>query len=378
MSFDFSTLIANRTPADVSRVKELAYKIRSGTASESELEEFNSAAMKGAYNHTDLNRVTAAMESLKAKLEGYGYAVPGYQRIRVPHTKESRLPEGYTELAWIESTGTQYIDTGFKHNQDTRTVMDVQATSMTANAWAFGGRITNSNARHDVFYYNTNSTWASDYHSSRKYPEGIGATDRVLIDFDKNVCAFNGVTVTHEATTFQSTANLVLLALNTAGTISGQMSAKLYSCQIYDNGTLVRDYVPCTNSAGVAGLYDLANDVFYQNAGTGSFVAGDVVSTATMATKAAVSDDVVEYDPYTWYEFDYPTPKIMTMYLLNVAAIRSVIAVMKSTPSVPPDVSNFMTQEANDIEKILGDVNLLLINSSMSWYYSNDLFSGEV
>lgn len=81
MSFDFSTLVTDRTQADVNRVKQIAEKIKNGTASESELAEFNSAAMKGAYNYTDLNRVTAAMEALKAKLEGYGYAVPGYQYI---------------------------------------------------------------------------------------------------------------------------------------------------------------------------------------------------------------------------------------------------------------------------------------------------------
>lgn len=191
------------------------------------------------------------------------------------------LPAGYTQAEYIQSSGTQYIDTGFMHNQDTRVVMDVQPTSVSDNAWAFGGRITNSSAKHDVFYYYTsNSSWTSDYDSSRKYHNGVGATDRVLIDFDKNVCSVNGVTDTHTSTTFQSTTNLILLALSTAGTISGQMSAKLYSCQIYDNGTLIRDYVPCTNSAGVAGLYDMANGVFYQNAGTGSFAVGTSIITS--------------------------------------------------------------------------------------------------
>lgn len=112
MSFDFSTLVTGRTQADVNRVKQIAEKIKNGTASESELAEFNGAAMKGAYNYTDLNRVTAAMEALKAKLEGYGYAVPGYQKIKIPHPSAgggSRLPEGYTELAWIEKIGRAHV-----------------------------------------------------------------------------------------------------------------------------------------------------------------------------------------------------------------------------------------------------------------------------
>lgn len=49
---------------------------------------------------------------------------------------------------------------------------------------------------------------------------------------------------------------------------------KLYACQIYDNGTLVRDFYPCTNESGAVGLYDLVGKQFYSNAGTGAFVAG--------------------------------------------------------------------------------------------------------
>ena len=35
-----------------------------------------------------------------------------------------RLPEGYTELKYIETTGTQHIDTGIIPNQDTRIICE--------------------------------------------------------------------------------------------------------------------------------------------------------------------------------------------------------------------------------------------------------------
>ena len=95
MSFEYSTLITDRTQADVSRVEQIAAKIKAGTASESELTEFNSAAMKGAYNYTDLNRVTTAMEDLKAKLNGYGYAVPGYAPVYVQGSRTAWTEEDY-------------------------------------------------------------------------------------------------------------------------------------------------------------------------------------------------------------------------------------------------------------------------------------------
>lgn len=111
MSFDFTTLITDRTQADVDRVKAIAKKIENGTASESEIAEFNGAAMKGAYNYTDLNRVTAAMEYLKSNLEGYGYAVPGYQRIEVPHPSENKYdPYLWYEVDWpTETTMITYL-----------------------------------------------------------------------------------------------------------------------------------------------------------------------------------------------------------------------------------------------------------------------------
>ena len=190
------------------------------------------------------------------------------------------LPSGYTPLDYIESTGTEYIDTGFKHNQNTRVVMDVQATSITANAWAFEGRIAYYSAAQGVFfYYDGYGTWCADYATSdnRKQFSGIATTDRLSIDFNKNSVTINGSTQTFTATSFQSTCNLTLLAANTNGTVAGHLSARLYSCKIYDNGTLIRDFVPCKNESGTCGLFDVKNNRFYGNAGTkGSFRSGPV------------------------------------------------------------------------------------------------------
>ena len=193
----------------------------------------------------------------------------------------SGLPAGFTALDYIESTGSQYIDTGFKHNQDTRVVMDAQLTSVSSNAWLFEGRNGTGSAsslasKSVFFYYSSTSLWTTDYGGSgdRLNFSGIGSTDRLSIDYDKNICTINGQTVTHTATTFQSNYNLFLLADNRAGSASGPASAKLYSCQIYDNGTLIRDFAPCINASGEIGLYDKVNGAFYGNAGSGEFTGG--------------------------------------------------------------------------------------------------------
>ena len=203
-----------------------------------------------------------------------------FMRKGESHTAPKQgLPSGYTELAYIQSSGTQYIDTGLKPNQNTRVVMHVNPISITADVWAFGGRNADgTNGKGVFFYYSSGSLWNADYYdgSGRKSFSGISSTADLNIDYDKNTCTINGVSVNFTAKTFKSDFNITLLACNTGGTVAGHLSAKLYSCQIYDNGTLVRDFVPCINASGEVGLYDLVGKQFYGNAGTGVFTGSEV------------------------------------------------------------------------------------------------------
>lgn len=73
MSFDFSTLITDRTVADVERARQLNAKaIETMTAEE--LAEFI-AGLKGAYNVSDLNRVGACVAALTQLLHDVGINV---------------------------------------------------------------------------------------------------------------------------------------------------------------------------------------------------------------------------------------------------------------------------------------------------------------
>lgn len=55
-------------------------------------------------------------------------------------------------------------------------------------------------------------------------------------------------------------------------------SAKFKELKIYDDIELVRNYIPCyRKSDNVVGMYDLVEDKFHTNSGTGDFVAGPEV-----------------------------------------------------------------------------------------------------
>lgn len=190
----------------------------------------------------------------------------------------SGLPAGCTRLAYIQSGGTQYIDTGFKPNNNTKVIAEVQfATAPTTHSCIFGVR--NANAQQFWCYYRYDGNgyvirYASGSASDKKV--SCAATDRAQITMDKNVLTVNGASVTHADGTFQATHNMYLFAANNAGSLQYPGSFKLYSCKIYDNGVLVRDFVPCISHANVVCLYDLVEGKFYTNLGPGLFIGSEV------------------------------------------------------------------------------------------------------
>lgn len=188
----------------------------------------------------------------------------------------SRLPFGYTELVYIESNGAPCINTEVVPNQDTKVVMDFTVTSTAATGWLFCGRTTSSSAAFGVYAYQSTGKFYAAY-GADKYTFSLTVRDAIQrCVFDKNVVTIDSESYSFAEQSFEASTTLYLLARNTAGTLASYAYAKLYACQIYDNGTLVRDFVPCVDPAGNVGLYDLVTQAFFGNAGTGTFIGSEV------------------------------------------------------------------------------------------------------
>ena len=101
----------------------------------------------------------------------------------------------------------------------------------------------------------------------------------LLLDGPESVASVNEeqVNLGSSAHVITSMPAICLLCLNNNGTKSRIMPAKLFSCQIEKEGSLVRDLVPCIDPSGSVGVYDLIDEKFFGNAGTGTFTAGPVV-----------------------------------------------------------------------------------------------------
>jgi hypothetical protein len=202
------------------------------------------------------------------------------------------LPGGYTQVQYIESSGTQYIDTGFRPSQDARVVMDAQITaaSLSTHAVIFGCRTTATTGMFALGYagHKSPQSFRSDYGSDQKsFEASVALNKRHMFDKSKSACAIDSNSVTNAASAFQVECNLFLFANNDAGTLNNATPMRLYSCRIYDGDSLVRDFVPCKNPGGTVGLYDMANATFYAGSGSGTFKAGGTVLSGAVARRVS-------------------------------------------------------------------------------------------
>ena len=187
------------------------------------------------------------------------------------------LPKGYTKCEYIESTGTQYIDTGYKPNQDTLTKMNMNLVSFNGNDVPYGSRVAFNDNQYEM------TTFPSDYKPQFRFnsfntssggtlgtPISIGSHK---IETSKNGLFIDDVQIgdTPTSQTFTCINNLFLFARNTQGTAGAFANIKLYSCQIYDNGTLVRNFIPCLDTNGTPCLYDTVSKQPFYNQGSGTF-----------------------------------------------------------------------------------------------------------
>lgn len=80
----------------------------------------------------------------------------------------------------------------------------------------------------------------------------------------------------------------------------------------------------------------------------------------------------------TWIVRDKPLQADMERYFQNVQTIRELLSVYSTTPQAPTVSKKFDYRMANDLEKILVDVNDLTNKMEQTWLYSDDIFIGEV
>ena len=193
------------------------------------------------------------------------------------------LPEGYTQLEYIESTGTQWIDTGVVPKSTTKVEFDVQYSANESanyhNGWGSSGdqeAFLWGYGKSGKFYASVSSDWTSSH--LENYALDL---NRHKYELQSGSQKFDGVEF--GTTTIGDTASSGQTMYLFAGHVewSNQpdyyTKEKVFSCKIYDGNTLIRDFVPVRNSSNQIGLYDVVSGQFYGNGGSGTFTAGPTV-----------------------------------------------------------------------------------------------------
>lgn len=215
-------------------------------------------------------------------------SISGY-KVSIVNVELLGSNKEYERVEYIESDATQYIDTGFKPNQNTKVVMDTQFVGVNESITfqAFFGA--NDGGQFSAGYHDLNGDYYVYCNDKAKAYETEMIMDRMTVSMDGSVAHIgDSITLTYSPGEFQSTDNLYLFARNMSGTASYQSKIRVYGCQIYDNGVLIRDYIPAVDNNGVAGLYDSVNDSFVYSS-IGSAFATGVIMGETIATQKTSS-----------------------------------------------------------------------------------------
>lgn len=180
-------------------------------------------------------------------------------------------------LDYMTFTGTQYIDTKIKPNQDTKAEIKFKVTNGT-NA-LFGCREAGAADSKQRFYmlssFSPSDTLAFGFGSTRGKLDGQYAdTELHTYTLDKTGGYADGVSkISYPEDTFQSTRSIYLGCLyeNNAILSGYVMKGQVYYFKVWQNDELVMDLVPIINKSDEYCFLDKVSGTEFKNAGSGTF-----------------------------------------------------------------------------------------------------------
>lgn len=190
---------------------------------------------------------------------------------------------------YIESSGTQYIDTGY--NVKANSAFEIIANASTSNSQyptLFGVRRSNMTGSMAMFakynndtraYYNWGGSNTADavlyshFNFNGNKTKYQISKNQVIAQADNGKIASIPVTGTDAV----NDLSVYVFSLNEGGSDMGSIchcTGKLYRFRIYEDDALVHEFIPWTDANDVVCLKDTVTGDFKYNAGTGVFTRG--------------------------------------------------------------------------------------------------------
>lgn len=182
------------------------------------------------------------------------------------------LPKEYQQVEYLESTGRQYIDTNLAFN--TLYTYDVSVSyNNLSETYAMG--IVGATCMYVGVDNTLFTTYSNNNINGDRLPYIVG--NRVNYVLKNGSQTIDTVEVSTHTITRISPRNVYLFALNfqTTNAAAWFGKTKMYYYKVMQGETVIQHFIPCYRKAdNVAGMYDVVNDKFYTNAGTGNFIVG--------------------------------------------------------------------------------------------------------
>ncbi len=216
---------------------------------------------------------------------------PPLQFYQNGFTISSVYSSDYTELEYIQSTGTQYIDSGivpksFDYEIETIFAFDeLNSGSVPACAWGYMGSGTYPcwllASYQNKYLLNANATTAIGNQDTNKHTflgkvylaENNAPRWSATID---NVTLLDDQVLPSDATFLDNTLSIYIFArhnlVSDTESVGNFVAGKLYKHTVKKVGVIIQNLIPVKrNSDNVIGLYDTITGTFFTNEGTGDF-----------------------------------------------------------------------------------------------------------
>ena len=187
---------------------------------------------------------------------------------------QSGLPEGYTALKYIQSSGSQYIDTGRKLTQDSDITIDFRIVGeINRDAGIFGSRQSALKNNLTLFQNKNPIVFSGDFSEYQKHRfTAASSLERTKIRMNKAGVWVNDILKKSwsDVADFETPTNGLIFDVGNNNWSGNKAVMRLYS---YTDGDAQR-LAPCLNANGVPCLYDLIGKTALYNQGAGSFTWG--------------------------------------------------------------------------------------------------------
>ena len=188
--------------------------------------------------------------------------------------EQSGLPEGYTAVDYLQSSGTQYIDTGRKLTQDSDITIDFKIIGeINRNAGVFGSRESASKNNLALFQQTNPNEFICDFSEFQQHRfKTTSSLERIKIQMNKTGVWINDILKKScsDVANFETPTNGLIFDIGNNNWTGNKAVMRLYG---YTDGS-AQKLVPCLDAGGVPCMYDLVSKTTFYNQGTGSFTWG--------------------------------------------------------------------------------------------------------